>query len=184
VAQVTSDPAPEPGDARAVSSPFDHDDVEQALVEVDRAEARVLEAQHEVEVRRAALTDTLFRLGQPYRDGTQQLTQPQAAAIYWDRPELKKRDAARAVGLSTTRLQRLAGPRRTDRPCSTCGHPTEVLLTSTSSSQHVVCDPCEQAARESERLERELELERLRARNGAIDVTDPWHDDLPAFRAW
>jgi hypothetical protein len=62
--------------------------------------------------------------------------------------------------------------------------PTEVLLTSTSSSQHAVCDPCEQAARDSERLQRELELERLRARNGAIDVTDPLHDDLPALRAW
>jgi hypothetical protein len=62
----------------------------------------------------------------------------QAAAIDWDRPELEQRDAARAVGLSTTRLQRLAGPRRTDRSCRTCGRPTEVLLTSTSSSQHAV----------------------------------------------
>lgn len=143
-------------------------DVQAALDAHERANVALVEAKQRVAAARDDVRDRLFAAGAPHRDRTSPLPTDDLSRLYWDHAELRPTDLASALGISTTELQRLAGPAERHVRCRICHESVSVAVTSRSQQlPDVRCQPCLQ--REAEIAERdrqrdhELELARVAA---------------------
>ncbi len=139
------------------SDGIDDEDFATALQALDTA-TRDLEAAKRAIVRaKDELAVTLFLAARPYRAEGASLPLGSLRTLYWERPEVRVRDIARAFGVRLGELTELVGPRSEPGICTDCDTDTEVARRSRTHRPVARCPPCVEERRRRDRLRREHE---------------------------
>jgi len=133
------------------------EDLATALQVLDTA-TRDLEAAKRAIVRaKDELAVTLFLAARPYRAEGASLPIGSLRTLYWERPEVRVRDIAKAFGVRLGELTELVGPRREPGICTDCDADTEVTRRCRSDRPAARCPPCVEERQHRDRLRREHE---------------------------
>jgi len=139
----------------ALSDGIDDEDLAAAL-QVLATATRDLEAAKRAIVRaKDELAVTLFLAARPYRSEGASLPIGSLRTLYWERPEVRARDIAKAFGLRLGELTDLVGPYREPGICTDCDADTEVARRCRSHRPVARCPPCAEERRHRDRLQRE-----------------------------
>jgi hypothetical protein len=165
-----------------VSDGVDDEDLIAALRTLATATRDVEAAKLAIATAKDELAVALFLAARPHRTGAAPLPLEFLRALYWERPEVRVRDLARAFGLRLGELTDLVGPRREPGTCADCESRTEVTRRSRTHRPTARCPPCEEERLHRDRLRREreqheqwvsMEAERHRWDDGNIGIM-PW----------